>query len=403
MLGNELKAYYMPEEEAEEYTVSRLSALIKRSMEQNFSGIKLKAEVSALKEHTSGHLYFTLKDADAVIDAVCWKGIVQKQKIKLQDGMEIRCTGQVTTYAMRSKYQFMVEQFELAGIGELLKLLEERKKKLTAEGLFDLSRKKPIPRLPRLIGIITSPTGAVIKDMLQQIRRRFPRDILLWPVLVQGAEAGNQIIDAITGMNSLPDSNRPDVLILARGGGSFEDLMPFNEENVVRAVAKSDIPIITAVGHETDTTLVDYAADYRASTPTAAAEYVVPEKIKLKIDISKLFSKLNMIILANLENKRLFIRSNKILNIRGIVSEKIQRLDFASDKITSAMRNILMQRKFSLAKIIVTKPIFTENMDKIWQRLHFVFCGVFERNKNNFRIISSALEANSFAKILNKG
>jgi exodeoxyribonuclease VII large subunit len=187
----------------EEFSVSRLSALIKRSMEQNFSNICLKAEVSALKVHSSGHLYFSLKDSDAVIDAVCWKYVAQKQKIKLEDGMEIKCIGHVTTYPMRSKYQFTVEQVELAGIGELLKLLEDRKKKLAAQGYFDIARKKPIPFLPKLIGIITSPTGAVIKDMLHRIGQRFPRPILLWPVLVQGLDACRQIVEAINGMNNL--------------------------------------------------------------------------------------------------------------------------------------------------------------------------------------------------------
>jgi exodeoxyribonuclease VII large subunit len=403
MLGNELKTFHMPEEEIEEYTVSRLSALIKRSVEQNFSGIRLKAEVSALKEHSSGHLYFTLKDATAVIEAVCWKGIARNQKIKLQDGMEIRCTGQVSTYQMRSKYQFIVERFELAGTGELLKMLEERKKRLAQEGLFDSSRKKPIPLLPKLIGIITSPMGAVIKDMLHRIRQRFPRNVLLWPVLVQGSEAAQQIVDAIAGMNSLAANERPNVLIIARGGGSFEDLMAFNEENIVRAVAKSEIPIISAVGHETDTTLIDYAADLRAPTPTAAAEFVVPEKIKLKTDVNKFFSQLNMIISSNLEKNRLFLRSNRILNIQGIISEKIQRVDFTFDRAISGVKNCLFQRKMSLAKVVIQKPIFKENADSILQRLHFAFCGIFERSKNGFIIASNAIESNSYAKILNRG
>ncbi|MDR1982208.1 MAG: exodeoxyribonuclease VII large subunit [Holosporaceae bacterium] len=387
----------------EEYTVSRLSALIKKSMEQNFSGIQLKAEVSALKVHTSGHIYFSLKDAEAVIDAVCWKGVAQKQKIKLEDGMEIRCLGQVTTYQMRSKYQFVVEQFELAGMGELLKLLEERKKKLAAEGMFDPSRKKPIPMLPKLIGIITSPTGAVIKDMLHRIRQRFPRNILLWPVLVQGTEASEQIVKAIEGMNSLPSNQKPDVLIIARGGGSFEDLMPFNEENIVRAVARSEIPIISAVGHETDTTLIDYAADLRAPTPTAAAEYAVPERIKLQTDVSKVFSQLNTVISSNLEKKRLFLHSNKILNINGIISEKIQRIDLISDKMISEMKNFMSYRTISLAKIALSKPILRENVNDMGQKLRFVFLSEFEKNKNHFLIAANAMESNSYVKILRKG
>jgi exodeoxyribonuclease VII large subunit len=372
-------------------------------MEQNFSEIQLKAEVSALKIHTSGHIYFSLKDSEAVIDAVCWKGIAQKQKIKLENGMEIRCTGQVTTYPMRSKYQFVVEQFELAGAGELLKILEERKKKLAAEGLFDLSRKKTIPSLPKLIGIITSPTGAVIKDMLHRIEQRFPREVLLWPVLVQGTEASSQIIQAIEGMNSLPPDQRPDVLIVARGGGSFEDLMPFNEENIVRAVAGSNIPIISAIGHETDSTLVDYAADLRAPTPTAAAEYAVPERIKLRADVGRVFSQLNSVISSNMEKKRLFLRSSRILNIHGIISEKIQRGDFIFDRMTAQMKDFISRKKISLAKIAVPKLILRENMNDVEQKLRFAFLKEFEKNKNRFLIVASTMEANSHLKILRKG
>ncbi|GHU16245.1 hypothetical protein FACS189472_00850 [Alphaproteobacteria bacterium] len=387
----------------EEYTVSRLSALIKRSMEQNFSKIQLKAEVSALKVHSSGHLYFALKDSDAVIDAVCWKYVAQKQNIKLEDGMEVKCLGQVTTYPMRSKYQFVVEQFELSGVGELLKILEERKKKLAIEGLFDQSKKKPIPFLPKTIGIITSPTGAVIRDMLHRIGQRFPRDILLWPVLVQGLDACRQIVEAIDGMNSLPADKKPDLLIVARGGGSFEDLMPFNEEDIVRAVVRSDIPVISAIGHETDTTLIDYAADLRAPTPTAAAEFAVPEKIKLQADISRIFSKLNIITANNLENKRLFLRSNKILDIRGIVAEKIQRVDYAFDRVMSAANKLIANKRLLLARIMVPKPVIRENVNDIFQKLQFLIFAKLENSKNIFTILANGIESNSHVNILRKG
>ncbi|MDR2794284.1 MAG: exodeoxyribonuclease VII large subunit [Holosporaceae bacterium] len=387
----------------EEYTVSRLSALIKRSMEQNFSKIQLKAEVSALKVHSSGHLYFALKDAEAVIDAVCWKYVAQKQNIKLQDGMEIKCVGQVTTYPMRSKYQFVVEQFELSGTGELLKILEERKNKLSAEGLFDPSRKKPIPFLPHTIGIITSPTGAVIRDMLQRIGQRFPRHILLWPVLVQGLDACRQIVAAVDGMNALPPDKKPDLLIIARGGGSFEDLMPFNEEDIVRAVARSAIPIISAVGHETDTTLIDYAADLRAPTPTAAAEFAVPEKIKLHADIHRIFSKLHLIMSSNMEKKRLFLKSNKILNIRGIITEKIQRVDYTFDRAMASINKFIAAKKLALAKIILPKPLVKANVNDVFQKLKFLFFTKFETAKNNFAILANGMESNSHVNILRKG
>ena len=356
----------------EEFTVSRLSALIKRSVEQNFSNIQLKAEVSELKIHSSGHLYFALKDADAVIDAVCWKYVAARQKIKLENGMEIKCIGQVTTYPMRSKYQFVVESFELAGIGELLKQLEERKKKLEKEGLFDQSRKKTIPFLPKLIGVITSPTGAVIRDIMHRLRERFPRNVLLWPVLVQGTEASKQIVEAIRGMNALPLENRPDLLIVARGGGSFEDLMPFNEEEVVRAAAESKIPLISAVGHETDTTLIDYASDLRAPTPTAAAEFAVPERMKLQADVSKMFSRLNVVVSSNLERKRLYLHSNKILNIQSIIGEKTQHVDYLFEKTKMKTADLVAKQKILLAKFALPKPQIKNDAENINKALRLI-------------------------------
>ena len=388
---------------AEEFTVSQLSTLIKHSIEQNFSDICLKAEVSALKIHSSGHLYFSLKDSESIINAVCWKWIALKQKIRLEDGMEIKCLGSVSTYPMQSKYQFVVKEFELAGMGELLKMLEERKKKLAAEGLFDINRKKTIPKLPRTIGVITSPTGAVIQDIRHRISQRFPRPILLWPVLVQGLDACRQIVEAIDGMNNLPENIRPDVLIVARGGGSFEDLMPFNEEEIVRAVARSEIPIISAVGHETDTTLIDYAADLRAPTPTAAAEFAVPEKIKLQIEVDKIFSNLKMNILNNIERKKLFLGSAKILNIRGIIMEKTQTADYTLEKLQSQMSQFLSEKKIEIAILIIPKPIIKDDVKNIFNHLTLLFNSKIELAKNSFITISSRLESNSYVKILRKG
>lgn len=387
----------------EEFSVSQLSALIKRSIEQNFSDICLKGEVSALKVHSSGHLYFSLKDSEAIINAVCWKWTVIKQKIRLEDGMEIKCIGSVSTYPIQSKYQFVIKEFELAGVGELLKILEERKKKLAAEGYFDLARKKPIPILPHIIGVITSPTGAVIQDIRHRISQRFPRPILLWPVLVQGLDACRQIVEAIDGMNNLPIEKRPDVLIVARGGGSFEDLMPFNEEDIVKSVARSKIPIISAVGHETDTTLIDYAADLRAPTPTAAAEFAVPEKIKLQMDVDKTFSNLKMNVFNNIERKKLFLSSAKILNIRGIISEKIQTADYTFEKIKAQLEKIVSENEIRLAKIFIPKPVIKDDVKNIFSHLNILFLTKFDSLKNNFAAISSRLESNSYVKILRKG
>src|SRR3954467_11708053 len=271
-----------------EYTVSELSLALKRSIEDGFSHVRVRGEISGFKRHGSGHCYFALKDADAVLDAVCWRQTAIRIPLKPEDGMEVVCTGRLTTYPGRSKYQLVIDTIELAGIGALLRILDERRQRLAAEGLFDPERKKKLPFLPEVIGIVTSPTGAVIRDILHRLADRFPRRVLVWPVAVQGDGAAPQVAAAIAGFNRLPaggpgenNVHRPDLLIVARGGGSLEDLMPFNEEIVVRAAAESAIPLISAVGHETDTTLIDFAADRRAPTPTAAAEIAVPVRAEL--------------------------------------------------------------------------------------------------------------------------
>ncbi|MGE0748835.1 MAG: exodeoxyribonuclease VII large subunit, partial [Rhodospirillales bacterium] len=253
-----------------EFTVSELSTAVKRTLEGTFDHVRVRGEVSRPNYHGSGHLYFTLKDEGAVIDAVCWKGTVGRLGLRIEEGMEVVCTGRVSSYPRSSKYQLVIEAVELAGEGALLKLLEDRRRKLLAEGLFDPAKKKPIPFLPTVIGVVTSPTGAVIRDILHRLGDRFPRRVLLWPVPVQGEGAAAKVAAAIAGFNRIAPGGpvpRPDVLIVARGGGSLEDLWAFNEEVVVRAAAASDIPLISAIGHETDTTLIDFAADRRAPTP----------------------------------------------------------------------------------------------------------------------------------------
>ena len=270
-------------------TVSEVSRSLKDVVESAFPWVRVRGEISGFKRAQSGHLYFTLKDADAVLDAVCWRGTGGRLTIAPEDGMEVVATGRLTTYAGRSKYQIVVEALELAGEGALLKLLEERKRALERDGLFDPERKRPLPFLPDVIGVVTSPTGAVIRDILHRVGERFPCRVLVWPVRVQGDGAAAEIAAAIEGFNRLgPDTPapRPDVLIVARGGGSIEDLWAFNEEVVVRAAAASGIPLIAAVGHETDVTLIDFAADVRAPTPTAAAEMAVPVRIDLHTQVT---------------------------------------------------------------------------------------------------------------------
>ena len=265
-------------------TVGELAFALKRTVEDAFGRVRLRGEISGFKRHTSGHCYFRLKDMDAAIEAVLFRGSAGKLIIKPEDGMEVIATGRVTTYPGRSQYQIIVDTVELAGQGALLKLIEDRRKRLEAEGLFDADRKRDLPFLPEVIGVVTSPTGAVIRDILHRLADRFPRHVLLWPVLVQGDGAAEQVARAIRGFNALEKSGavpRPDLLIVARGGGSLEDLMAFNEEVVIRAAADSQIPLISAVGHETDTTLIDFASDRRAPTPTAAAEMAVPVRAEL--------------------------------------------------------------------------------------------------------------------------
>ncbi|MGE0650526.1 MAG: exodeoxyribonuclease VII large subunit, partial [Alphaproteobacteria bacterium] len=256
-------------------TVTEIAFAIKRTIEGAFGRVRVRGEISGLRRPGSGHIYLDLKDADAVIASVCWRGTAGRLSVRPEDGMEVIVTGRITTYGPQSKYQLIIEEMELAGEGALLKLIEERKKKLGAEGLFDAERKRPLPFLPEVIGVVTSPTGAVIRDILHRLADRFPRHVLIWPALVQGKGAAEQVAAGIAGFNALKPGGgipRPDVIIVARGGGSLEDLMAFNEEIVVRAAAVSGIPLISAVGLETDVTLIDFAADVRAPTPTAAAE-----------------------------------------------------------------------------------------------------------------------------------
>jgi exodeoxyribonuclease VII large subunit len=272
-----------------ELTVSELSGAIRRTMEEAFGHVRLRGEISGFRgAHSSGHCYFSLKDEAARIDAVIWRGVYQRLRVKPEEGLEVIATGRVTTYPGRSVYQIVIEHLEPAGVGALMALLEERRRKLAAEGLFDEARKRPLPFLPKVIGVITSPTGAVIRDILHRLADRCPVRVLVWPVRVQGETCAGEVSAAIAGFNALEAGGaipRPDLLIVARGGGSLEDLWGFNDEGVVRAAAASDIALISAVGHETDWTLIDHAADRRAPTPTAAAEFAVPVRSDLVLTL----------------------------------------------------------------------------------------------------------------------
>lgn len=352
------------------FTVSQLAGSIRKTLENNFGRVRLRGEVSGFKKHTSGHLYLSLKDDLALISAVCWKGTAMRLPCLPEDGMEVVVTGRVTTYGGRSQYQIIIENLEHAGQGALLKLLEDRKKKLLAEGLFDLNRKKNLPFLPRIIGVVTSPTGAVFRDILHRIEDRFPCHVVLWPSAVQGEKAQEEIVQAIWGFQglepdgvtqaSIPFIKKPDLIILARGGGSLEDLWCFNEERVVRAVASCSIPIITAVGHETDTTLVDFAADKRAPTPTGAAEIAVPVRSDI---LNTILERKNRLTRSSLQKiavqekyldqlKRPLERPARLLEISR------QRLDDISEKLPQAGRSLINEAylKLSSVKQYLQKP-----------------------------------------------
>ncbi|RUL96187.1 exodeoxyribonuclease VII large subunit [Rhizobium chutanense] len=296
-----------------EYSVSELSGSIKRTVETAFDQVRVRGEISGYRgPHSSGHAYFALKDDRARIDAVIWKGTFSRLKFRPEEGMEIIATGKVTTFPGSSKYQIVIETLEPAGAGALMALIEERKRRLGAEGLFDAARKKRLPFMPRVIGVVTSPTGAVIRDILHRISDRFPVHVIVWPVKVQGEGSGEEVANAIRGFNAMEPAGsvlRPDVLIVARGGGSLEDLWSFNDEIVVRAAAESRIPLISAVGHETDWTLIDYAADVRAPTPTGAAEMAVPVKAELEAQLAALAARLQGCMNRQMDQRRQSVRA----------------------------------------------------------------------------------------------
>lgn len=345
-----------PSHNLPEYSVSEISAALKRTVEDVYGHVRVRGEISGFKRAASGHLYMTLKDESAVLDGVCWKGVAGRLSVAPEDGLEVIATGRLTTYAGRSKYQIVIESMEHAGEGALLKLLEERRKKLAAEGLFDEDRKQDIPFLPDVIGVVTSPTGAVIRDILHRLADRFPRHVLVWPVLVQGEGAAAQVAAAIEGFNTLKpggDVPRPDLLIVARGGGSLEDLWAFNEEIVVRAAARSDIPLISAVGHETDTTLIDFASDRRAPTPTAAAEMAVPVRadlLALVLDGDRRMVAATARMLDERRN-RLEGLARGLPEPRSVLDAATQRTDDWAERLANAMRAFLETQARDISRL----------------------------------------------------
>ncbi len=400
---------------APEFSVSEISALVKKTVEETFGQVRVRGEISDLKLHSSGHMYLTLKEGTAVLASVCWRGQVGRLGIKPEIGMEVVCTGRLTTYAGQSKYQLVIEGMALAGIGALLKMLEERKKKLAAEGLFDASRKRPLPYLPRSIGVVTSPTGAVIRDILHRLAERFPRPVLVWPVAVQGEGAAEQIAAAIRGFNALPLSGnvaRPDLLIVARGGGSVEDLMPFNEEIVVRAVAESKIPVISAVGHETDTTLVDFAADLRAPTPTAAAEKAVPVREDLLAQVEGDGSRLFQAALRLMQDRRERLRliGQALGDPARAIEPLAQRLDEKTERLSLAWKGLYAryQARVNEAGGRLRHPrdilnLAAQRLSNAEQKIVFAWRALYTRKLHQFENKSAVLEHLSPRAVLGRG
>jgi exodeoxyribonuclease VII large subunit len=325
-----------------EWTVSELSLALKRTVEDAYGFVRVRGEISGFRGASpSGHCYFRLKDDKAVLEGVIWKGNYARMRVKPEEGLDVIVTGKLTTFPGSSKYQIVIDSLEPAGVGALMKLLEERKKKLAAEGLFEEARKQLIPFLPEVIGVVTSPTGAVIRDILHRLADRFPRHVLVWPVRVQGEASAGEVANAIAGFNALPEGGpipRPDLIIVARGGGSLEDLWSFNEEIVVRAAAASMIPLISAVGHETDITLIDFASDRRAPTPTAAAEMAVPVRSELLATLNALGNRKYACWQRGMERHRRELSMLTRALPKDILAEPRQLLDGLAERLPRALR-----------------------------------------------------------------
>ncbi len=352
---------------APEFSVSEISGAVKRMVEGEFSFVRVRGEIGRVSRPSSGHLYFDLKDGNAVLAAVAWKGQAARLTHRPEEGLEMVAVGRLTTFPGQSKYQMVVDDLVPAGAGALMAQLESRRKKLAGEGLFDQGRKRPIPYLPDVIGVVTSPSGAVIRDILHRLRDRFPRTVLVWPVAVQGAACAPEVARAVQGFNALPPGGpipRPDLLIVARGGGSIEDLWGFNEEAVVRAVAGSAIPVISAVGHETDTTLVDFAADLRAPTPTAAAEMAVPVRAELLERTAVLGARASRALRqgVGLRRQRLADLARALPRGDILVAQAQQRLDFLGQRLPRALKGVVTRRSVEVANLRISPSVLVRSL-----------------------------------------
>ena len=391
----------MVRENIQEYSVSEISDSIKGTLENSFGYVKVRGEVSGLSKPASGHIYLNLKDDKAVIKAIIWRSAAARISFVPEDGLEVICSGKLTTgysdrYPGRSDYSIIVDSITPAGEGALMALLEQRKKKLVAEGLFDEQNKKSLPKYPETIGIVTSPTGAVIKDILHRLNERFPCNVILWPVPVQGQDAAQLISDAVDGFNNLSSKdevNIPDLIIIARGGGSIEDLWPFNEEIVIRSVFKSNIPIVSAIGHETDTTLIDFVSDLRAPTPTAAAEISTPDKEELLRDISEKNNRLNYSInlyLDNLKDNFISIKDKLPVSLKLFLNNLTSNFQNISQSLN--FRVLGEQLKSSKVKLISLEESLLKAKNILVERL--------QKELDNKSML---LESLSYKSVLKRG
>lgn len=395
-----------PRGNAPEWSVTELSFALRRTVEDAYGHVRVRGEISGYRgPHSSGHAYFSLKDEGARLDAVVWKGTFARLKLRPEEGLEVVAVGKLTTYPGKSGYQIVIEQLEFAGAGAIMAMLEERKRRLAAEGLFDPARKALLPYLPNVIGVVTSPTGAVIRDILHRLSDRFPRQVLVWPVRVQGDTSAAEVAAAIRGFNALPLGGpipRPDVLIVARGGGSLEDLLGFSDEVVVRAAAESLIPLVSAVGHETDVTLIDFAADVRAPTPSAAAEMVVPVRADLLAAVANLGGRLAAAPLRLLERRRGEFRALARLlpNADTLLATPRQRLDRAGERLPRALTaNAVAHRvkyqaaraRLSPAALRLRLERLNDRSETLGARLRQGLAGLVARRKDRLETVAGRL------------
>ena len=412
----------MIKENIPEYSVTELSSALKSTIEDNFGYVRIKGELSGINKHSSGHIYLTLKDENAIINGIIWRSSVAKIKIQLEEGLEVICSGKISTgynpgrYPGRSNYQITIDSMKPAGVGALMAILEERKQKLKIEGLFEEIHKKTLPKYPTSIGVITSPTGAVLQDIKHRISDRFPCNIILWPVPVQGNDAAELIENAILGFNTLDESKiqKPDVIILARGGGSIEDLWCFNEEEVVRAVFQSQIPVISAIGHETDTTLVDYAADMRAPTPTAAAELATPAKDILIAELSENSNRLDSSIknIVSMSRERVVSVQKLLPSYQNLFNLKLNEINILAQRLPTAIK-IYLQNEITNLQTSSSKlnlKILKEKIKNSQNSLSSLKNQLTNNSKTNLSTqsnrvlsVSKLLESLSYKSVIKRG